>query len=113
EAFTEPKVGLAIEGTSNEIETIKNKKTREEAKTYLKFLKNSYDKLLEDLENERSARIVLREQIMPMAQVFAAKLLGIDIDNIAKTLDLPTFEKIVTEMKTILDLLLPVVFRIL
>lgn len=115
EAFTEPKIGLAIEGTCNEIETLKadkrkgtseetqaleDKKVREEAKSYLKFLRNSYDKLLEDLEDERSARIVLREQIMPMAQVFAAELLGIDIDNIAQTIGLPTYDEIIAKVKT-------------
>lgn len=100
EAFTEAKIGLGIEKASTELKQIKDKKVRKDAETYLKFLKDSYDNLLDELQDERSARIVLREQIMPMAQVLAAKLLGIDIDSIAKTLALPNFEKIVTDLKT-------------
>ena len=99
EAFEEPEIGLAIEGTSNDIDKIKDKKTKKEAIIYLQFLRNSYDNVINELKDERTARIYYREQILPMAQVVAAKLLGIDIDNISKTLGIPTFEKIIGKMK--------------
>ena len=98
EAFDDPKVGLAIEGVSNEINEIEDEKIREDAKSYLEFVKSSYDKLKEDLKDERTVRIVYQEQILPMAQKYAEKFLGIDTEKIANAMGIPTYEEIIQQI---------------
>jgi len=103
-AFSEPALGLAIEGAVEETQISKKKKSsdkieiKSEEEIFLRFVKDSVEDLQKQLISEREKRIFYKEQLIPTAQMMAGKALGIDIDKIMKSLKLPTFDELLQQI---------------
>lgn len=105
-AYKDSKFGLALVAATDETQEKKKKKDKtkqdillSEDEIYLQFIRNSVEALLQELEDERQARVAYQNQLLPFAQVIACDFLGIDINAVAQTIGVPSFDSIVASFK--------------